>query len=85
MFVEFHAYFLNVIGKPEQNSVSKPALKVRGNQARWAWQPHLNMKRVLIGHEGKGRSLGTPIGNILIGTPSTLATMLPVSFIVPKR
>ena len=49
------------------------------------WESHLNAKRVLIGHTRKGRSLGAPIRNALITTPSTLAIMRTMSFIVPSK
>ena len=39
------------------------------------WQPPQNVKRVLTGRTGKGRSLEAPIINALITTPSMLAIM----------
>lgn len=40
-------------------AVVKPAFKrLGGSQAGWVWLPHLNKKRVLFGHTGKGRRLG---------------------------
>ena len=56
--------------------VMRPAFKRQGggNLTRWVWQLHPNIKRVLIGYTRKGRNLGAPIRNILIITPSTLAT-----------
>ena len=43
---------------------------------------HVNIKRVLVGHSWKGRSLMAVIRNVLITMPSTLTVMLPMSFIV---
>ena len=48
-------------------------------------EPHPNIKMMLIGYTRKERSLAAPIRNGLITTPSMLATMLPMSFVVPER
>ena len=42
--------------------------KTGGNQAGWVWHPHQNIKRVLIRHIGKGRSLAALTRNVLIIT-----------------
>ena len=39
-----------------------------GKETRWACQPRLYVKMVLIGRTGKGRSLEAPIKNVLITT-----------------
>ena len=66
-------------------SVKKPSFQMTG----WRQLPNgrgsHTLKRVLIKHTGKGRSLGALIRNILITGPSTLAVMLPMSFIVVMK
>ena len=63
--------------------VTKPTFKRKGATRPEGVAATPIIKSVLIGHMGKRRSLGAPIRNVLITTPSTLTIMLPITFMVP--
>ena len=55
-----------ILSQQSQSQHSKDGGGEGGNEARWVWQPNLDVYMVLIGHMEKGRSLQTLISNGLI-------------------